>query len=126
MTANMQKILLAFAKEIEVTVTEKVTQRLRDSYVQDITAIVKECLNKNDLYSNSSAGWITIKEVAKKYKLSLRTVGDHCTLFKEGEHKIERKWVGRHNMINEKQFLEAFGKKGRKPRPDFLNKKKAA
>jgi len=126
MTANMQKILLAFAKEIEASVTEKVTKRMRESYVQDITEIVKECLNKNELYSNSSAGWITIKDIAKKYKLSIRTVGEHCTMFKDGEYKIERKWVGRHNMINEKQFMEAFGKKGRLPRPEFLNRKKVA
>lgn len=55
--------------------------------------------------------FLTIKDAANKYKLSIRTVGEHCTLFKDGEYKIERKWVGRHNMINEKQFMEAFGKR---------------
>lgn len=124
MYPNLHKVLLTLAKEIETIVTQKVTDRLRASYEADITKIVKECLNHNDLYTNSAGGWITIKNVAKKYNLSIRTVGEHLTLFKTGEHMIERKWVGRHNMINEKQFMEAFGKKGRKPRPAFLNRKK--
>lgn len=96
---------------------------MRETYVQDITAIVKDCLNRNELYSNS-AEWVTIKHISKKYSLSIRTIGQHCSVFKHGLHKIERKWIGRHHMINEKQFVAAFDYKARVPRLEFLNRLK--
>ena len=126
MTPQLHKSLLAFVKEIEASVTERVTQKLRESYVQDVTAIVKDCLNKHELYSNNGAGWITIKDASVKYKMSVRAVGQHCNLFKGGDFKIERKWVGRHNMLNEKQFINAYDHKCRKSKPEFLKRKNAA
>lgn len=126
MTTQLHKILLAFAKELEASVTEKVTTRLRESYVADITAIVKDCLNKNELYLNSGDGWIAIQDASSKYRIGRKAIGEMCRLFKEGTFKIERKWIGRHNMLNEKQFLAAFDQKARKTKPKFLNRKKAA
>lgn len=123
MSQKINDILKALTKELGKEVNRQMVDQLRKTYVEDITAIVKDCLNRNELYS-SSGEWITIKHIAKKYHLSLRTVGDHCTMFKSGQHKIERKWIGRHNMINEKQFIAAFDYKARAPRPAFLNSTK--
>lgn len=126
MTPQLHKILVAFAKELETSVTEKVTQRLRESYEVDITAIVNTCLNKNELISNSGGGWLTINDAITKYRISRKTVTEMCRLFKNGDFIIERKWVGKHNLLNEKQFLAAFDQKGRKAKPAFINRKKAA
>lgn len=126
MTPQLHKILIALAKELEASVTEKVTQRLRDSYVQDITAIVSEVLNKTERYINSNICWITIQDAGIKYKLSRKAIGRMCKLFKEGAFKIDRKWIGKHNMLNEQQFIQSFDKKGRKSKPRFLTRKEAA
>ncbi len=123
MSQKLNEILKALAKELAKEVNRQVVDQLRKTYVQDITSIVKDCLNRNELHSHS-AEWVSIKTICQKYQISIRTVGEHCTMFKNGQHKIERKWIGRHNMINEKQFIKAFDYKARAPRPAFLNRTK--
>jgi hypothetical protein len=116
MTPNLHKILKAFAKELTLEVTKEVTQRLRESYVDDVSAIVKEYLKSNEVYSNSGAKWISLANAAKNYGMSIKSVGRKCQLFKTGEYQIERKWIGGHNMLNEAQFLEACTVKMGKPK----------
>ena len=117
---------LQYTKELTVDVAKQVTEQLRESYVADVTAIVKDYLNKNELYTNSEGGWITRAAAAKKYQMSVKTVGDKLKLFKDGVNKIERKKMGRHTMLNEKQFLKAFDQKGNKVKLKFLNNEKTA
>ena len=126
MRTSIHKIITNLVKELEASITEKVIEKLRDSYVGDVTAIVKDCLNNNELYSSNSGGWITIQDAAKKYKMSTKAVGDKCRIFKEGIFKIERKRIGRHHLLNEKQFIEACGQKVGKQTPNFLKKLKRA
>ncbi|MES2138266.1 MAG: hypothetical protein V4511_01060 [Bacteroidota bacterium] len=119
MSPNLDKILKAFAKELTVEVTKQVTERLRDSYVADVTAIVKDCLNNDEIYKGSGGGFLTIEAICLKYKVSRKTVNNKCTQF-----AVERKQVGRHNLVNELQFLKAHDKPAEKP--NFLKNLKAA
>lgn len=119
MSPNLHKILKALAKELTASVTEQVTQKLRETYVVDITAIVKECLNNNEIYKGSGAGFLTIEAICEKYKVSRKTVNNKCTQF-----AVERKQVGRHNLVNELQFLKAHDRPAEKP--NFLKNLKAA
>ena len=119
MSPNLHKILKAFAKELTVEVTKHVTEQLRESYVVDITAIVKDCLNNNEIYKGSGAGFLTIEAICLKYKVSRKTVNNKCTQF-----EVERKQVGRHNLVNEIEFLKAHDKPAEKP--IFLKKLKVA
>ncbi len=120
MSPNLHKILIALAKELTSEVAKKVTDQLRVSLVGDITAIVKECLNNDELYKSSATGvWITIQDCATKYHTSRKTINNKCTLF-----NVSRKWIGRHNLLNEQEFLNAHDRPMGKP--DFLKRQKAA
>lgn len=119
MSPNLNKILKAFSKELAAEVTKMVTEQLRESYVADITAIVKDCLNNNELYKGSEVGFLTIEAICLKYKVSRKTVNNKCTQF-----AVERKQVGRHNLVNELQFLKAHDRPAEKP--NFLKNLKAA
>ena len=119
MSPNLHKILKALAKELTASVTEQVTQKLRETYVVDVTAIVKECFNNDEIYKGSGVGFLTIEAICEKYKVSRKTVSNKCTLF-----EVERKRVGRHNLLNELEFLKAHDRPVEKPK--FLNNKKAA
>lgn len=114
MTPNLNKILRVLVKELTVQVTYEVTKQVRESYVSDVTAIVKECINNSDIKLASNGGWITIEDCATKYHLSRKTVGFKCKLF-----GIKRKQLGKHKLLNEEQFLEAHNKPMEKPK--FLN-----
>lgn len=109
---------------MEQSIIEKVLHQLRGIIVDDVTAIVKETLQKNVLYStiNAGGGWITIEDACKKYKVSRKTVTDKCKIFQKGQFMIERKWVGKHNLLNEQQFLKACEQKSGKVVPKFLKK----
>jgi hypothetical protein len=100
-------------------VNRQIIDHLRETYVADITAIVKDCLKRDELYSHSSE-WMTIQDATKRYHISRKSIGEHCRDFKTGPHKIERKQIGRHNMINEQQFLAAYDFKKKKPKLEFL------
>ena len=119
MSLNLHKILKALAKELTVEVTNLVTQQLRESYVEDVTGIVKQCLNNDEIYKSSGVGYLTIQAVCEKYKVSRKTVTDKCTLF-----GIERKKSGKHRLVNEVQFLDALQRPVEKPK--FLTNQKAA
>ncbi len=110
MTPNLNKILNALAKELAVDVAKKVTEQLRESYVADVTAIVKECLNSDEIYKSSGVGFLTIEAICLKYKVSRKTVNNKCTQF-----AVERKQVGRHNLVNELQFVRAHDRPTEKP-----------
>lgn len=43
MSPNLNKILKAFSKKLAAEVTKIVTEKFRESYVADITEIVKSC-----------------------------------------------------------------------------------
>ena len=121
MTPKLYKIINSLIKELEISITEKVTKKLRETYVDDIRSIIKDCLRSDELLKSTSSGeWITIQDASSKYKMSKRAIGNKCRLFKEGTYKIERKWVGKHNLINEKQFLLACEQKEGKVVPKFL------
>lgn len=128
MNQNLHKILAVLAKELTAEVTKNVTDRLRETYVEDVKAIVKEYINNNGVYSNSASGWITLNQVAKKYEMTIKSIGRKCLLFKTGKNQIDRKWVGKHNMLNEAQFLAACDIKMGKPEflKNFKKAKKAA
>ena len=126
MTPELNKILKALAKELTAEVTKQVTERLRESYVADVTAIVKDCLQKNEFLTDAGSGYLTIEAISKKYEVSRKTVTDKCRQFKEGAYKIGRKWVHGHNTVNEKQYVEACDYSSRKFKPKFLTKQKAA
>lgn len=119
MTPNLHNILKALVKELALEVTKQVTEKLRESYVNDITGIVKECLNKNEFYKGSETGFITIEAVMEKYKTSRKTVWYYCKTF-----NVTRKKVGTHKLVNELEFFKAFDNPAKKP--DFLKDKKAA
>ena len=119
MYTNLHKILKALAKELTIEVTNQVTEKLRGSYVADITAIVKECLSNDEIYKSSGVGFLTIEAICLKYKVSRKTVNNKCTQF-----ELERKQVGRHNLVNELEFLKAHDKPAEKP--SFLRTLKAA
>ena len=114
------------SKELTAEVTKNVTEQLRESYVDDVTAIVKECLQKSEFLVDAGSGYITIEALCKKYGVSRKTVTDKCRQFKEGAYQITRKWVNGHNTVNEKQYVEACNISSRKFKPGFLTKKKAA
>lgn len=119
MSPNLHSILKAFAKELISEVTAKVTEQLRETYVNDITTIVKSCLNKVEIYKGTNTGFLPIATLCNKYKVSRKTVNNKCTLFGVG-----RKRVGRHNLVNEQQFLDAHDRPVEKPK--FLSRQKAA
>lgn len=126
MSSELDKILKALAKELKSQVTLEVTEALRKDYVADITAIANEIINKNQFNIEAGSGFVTIEAISEKYKVSRKTVTDKCKQFKEGNYKIERKWVNGHNTINEKQYVEACDYSSRKFKPQFLKKKDAA
>lgn len=119
MTPQLHKILKALAKELAVEVTKTVTEQLRESYVQDVTAIVKEQLRNDEVLQDSMLGYLTIEALVKKYEVSRQTVSEKCRLF-----KIERKKSGRNKLVNERQFLDAMQRPVEKPK--FLKDRKAA
>jgi hypothetical protein len=119
MSPELNKILKALTKELAVEVTRTVTEQLRESYVSDVTAIVKDCLNSNTIYQNSGTGFLTIDAICLKYKVSRKTVNNKCTLF-----QVQRKQIGKHKLVNELQFVQAHDRPAEKP--NFLKKKKAA
>ena len=125
MSQNLNKILQALAKELEASVIQKVTERLRETYVGDITEIVKETLRNDEFKSNSDVeSWITRNQAAEKYAVSTKTIDTHLKLFEVGIFKIDRMDMFGQKMINEKQFIESFKHKRNKPK--FLIKRKAA
>lgn len=125
MSLNINRILKALAKELTVEVTNQVTEKLRETYVPDITEIVKETLRTDEFKSNSDVeSWITRNQAAEKYDVSTKTIDSHLKLFEAGIFKIDRLSMFGQNMINEKQFIESFKHKRNKPK--FLIKKKAA
>ncbi|MGZ4055197.1 MAG: hypothetical protein ACXVPU_07315 [Bacteroidia bacterium] len=119
MTPEINKIVKAFARALTNEVTKTITQQLRESYVADVTAIVKECLNNNEILRDSGMGYLTIDDLCRKYHVSRKTVGDKCRLF-----NIERKKSGRMKLVNEKEFLNALQRPVEKPK--FLRNKDAA
>lgn len=119
MTPEINKIVKAFAKALTTEVTKTVTEQLRESYVADVTAIVKECLRNDEIIKNSGIGYLTIDSLSKKYNVSRKTVGDKCRIF-----NIERKKSGRMKLVNEKEFLEAMQRPVEKPK--FLRSKNVA
>ena len=126
MTPELNKIFKALEKELTAIVTKQVTAQLRESYVEDVKAIVKDCLKNNDFINEAGSGFITIEALSKKYGVSRKTVTDKCKQFKEGFLKIERKWVNGHHTVNEKQYVEACDYSSRKEKPKFISKQKAA
>lgn len=122
---GLNKILKDLATELTVEVTKVVTERLRDSYEEDVTAIVKDWLSKDDAYRDAGVGFMSIEALAKKYETSRRTVNEKCRIFKEGDFKIERKWVAGKNLVNERQWVEACGQKAGRAVPKFLRDKEA-
>lgn len=126
MTHELNKIFKDLTKELSADVTNKVTERLRESYVADVTAIVKDLLQKNDFLEDAGSGFITIEALCKKYGVSRKTVTDKCKQFKEGFLKIERKWVNGHHTVNEKQYVEACDHSSRKEKPKFISKRNEA
>lgn len=110
MTPQIQKILKALAKELTIEVTKKVTERLRESYVEDITGIVKDCLKNDEIYKGTETGFLTIEAICEKYKVSRKTVTNKCTLF-----EVERRRIGKHNLVNELQFFKAHDNPAEKP-----------
>lgn len=116
MTKNIHKILQELTKALTVEVTKEVTTQLRKSYVNDITAILKDYLNKNEVLGGSNSGWLTLEDIATKYHISVRAVSYKCKQF-----DIERKQIGRHNLVNETQFLKAHDRPMEKPQ--FLKQK---
>lgn len=127
MSINLQKILKALAKELTVEVTKMVTEQLRETYVQDITTIVKDCLNNSQLIQDSLNGYITIEALCKKLGRSRTTITSKCTQFPEGSSLgISRKLVNGKNLVNEKEYIEASNYSSRKFKPKFANQKKAA
>lgn len=103
MTPNLNKILKAFAKELTIEVTKQVTEKLRENYVADVTAIVKECLRNDEVLQGSGIGFMTIKALCEKYDVSRQTVSTKCKDF-----KIERKKAGLNKLVNERQFFDAM------------------
>jgi|ERR1035437_1728601 hypothetical protein len=103
MTPALQKILKALAKELTLQVTIDVTAKLRESYMKDVTEIVKSCLRNDEVLQDSGLGYITMKVIAEKYNVSERTVSEKCRLF-----KIDRKKSGRNKLVNERQFFDAM------------------
>lgn len=119
MSKSISKILYELEKALTVEVTNKVTVLLRETYVNDVTAIIKDYLNKNEVLGVNQTGWLTLNDIAKKYHISVRAVSYKCKQF-----DVERKQVGRHNLVNEAQFLKAHDRPMEKPK--FLQKRKAA
>ena len=115
MYINLSKILKALAKELTIEVTRQVTEKLRESYVADVTAIVKDCFKNNEIYNSSGAGFLTIEAISLKYKISTKTIGNYVKQF-----GVERKKAGRRKLIHEIQLLEAMQKPMEKPK--FLQK----
>jgi hypothetical protein len=60
-----------------------------------------------------------VRYLKLKYNVSRKTVNNKCTQF-----ELERKQVGRHNLVNELEFLKAHDKPAEKP--SFLRTLKAA
>lgn len=116
MTSNLHKILKAFAKELTLEVTKEVTEKLRESYVQDITAIVKDCLKNNEFFKGAETGFMRIEDLSKKYGITRRTISAYCTQF-----QVSRNKVGKHNLVNELEFFKAFDNPAKLP--DFLKDK---
>lgn len=119
MSQKLDQIMKELGKELSTDITRKVLEKLRDSYVKEITAIVKEVIVKDELLSGSST-WMSIDQLSKKYQTSRRTVNERCRLFKDGKGQIERKWVAGKNLINERQFIQSFDIKRRVELPAFL------
>ena len=111
LTNNLNNLLKALVIELTSEITRSVTEQLRKSYVEDITGIVKECLRNDETYRNAGVGFLTANAICEKYKISRTTVSYKCRVF-----MVERKRVGRHNLINELQFLKTFDKPGEKPK----------
>ena len=124
MSQKLDQIMKELGKELSADITRKVLEKLRDSYVKEITAIIKEVIFKDELLSNS-ASWMSIEQMANKYETSRRTISERCRLFKEGLGQIERKWIAGKNRINEKQFIQSYDIKRRSEIPAFLLKMKA-
>ena len=124
MSQKLDQIMKELGKELSADITRKVLEKLRDSYVKEITAIIKEVIFKDELLSNS-ASWMSIEQMANKYETSRRTISERCRLFKEGLGQIERKWIAGKNRINEKQFIQSYDIKRRVELPAFLLKMKS-
>ncbi len=124
MSQKLDQIMKELGKELSTDITRKVLEKLRESYVKEITAIVKEVIVKDELLSSSST-WMSIEQMAKKYETSRRTINERCRLFKEGVGQIDRKWVAGKNLINEKQFIQSYDIKRRVELPAFLLKLKS-
>lgn len=90
-------------------------KELRNTYVQDVQQIVKEQLDKNQVYQGAGSGFLTIEAICEKYKVSRQMVSGKCA-----EFKVERKKVGKKNLVNEAQFLDAC--QNPSPKPAFLKK----
>lgn len=123
MSLKFDQLMKLVGKQLTVEIADKVLEKLRESYVKDITGIVKEVIVKDELLSGSST-WMSIEQMAKKYETSRRTINERCRLFKEGVGQIERKWIAGKNRINEKQFIQSYDIKRRVELPAFLIKMK--
>lgn len=120
MSDRLNKIIKELTKELRSEITIMVRTELRTSLVSDITTIVKECLNNDELHNTkNSGGWITIDDCAEKYHISTRAVGSKIKQF-----NISRKKIGRHKLLNELEFLTAHDRPMEKPK--FLKRQKAA
>lgn len=100
--SKLDDILKQLAEEITTNVTKAVKAEMRETIVSDLTAIVKEEINKDQVYSNSSAGFITVTALSEKYKVSKVTISNKCKIF-----KVDRIKVGKQKLVNEAQFLTA-------------------
>lgn len=118
MTPAIQKILKSLVKELKSEIASEIRRELRESLEADIVSIVKEVMNSDDLKNSINAGWLTIADLGKKYHISRKTISLKCNLF-----KVARKQVGRHNLVNETEFLAAHDKP--MERPKFLNRQYA-
>lgn len=109
---KLEEILQKLAKQITEDAVKIAKQEIRETRVSDIELIVKECLKKEPIYQESGAGYLTIDKICEKYKVSKMTVHRKCI-----EFKVERKRVGKHNLINELEFLKACAQPSSRPIP---------
>lgn len=100
--SKLDDILKELAKEMKADISRDVRTEMREMMVSDVKAIVKEEINKDQVYSNSSAGFITVSALSAKYKISKVTISNKCKIF-----KVDRIKVGKQKLVNEAQFLAA-------------------
>lgn len=100
--SKLDDILKELAKEIKADIARDVRAEMREIIVSDVKAIVKEEINKDQVYQNSGNGLITVSALSEKYKISKVTIYKKCRIF-----NVERKQVGKQKLVNEAQFLAA-------------------